>query len=90
MRKTPHLPFRSLIGTLAVSISAAGPLPGALLLEYTFGKLVPGGDYGRAPAEPKAVVVREDRGRTVIRPSKYVQQVGGIRMEISPAALNHP
>lgn len=64
--------------------------PPVLRIEYIFGQLVPGGGHGRAPGEPKSMVVREDGGRTVIRPSKYVQQVGGIRMEISPAALNHP
>jgi hypothetical protein len=64
--------------------------PPDLRIEYIFGTLVPGGDYGRAPAQPKLVVVREDRGRTIIRPSKYLQRVDGMAMEISPAALDHP
>jgi hypothetical protein len=64
--------------------------PPDLRIEYIFGTLVPGGDYGRAPAQPKSVVVREDRGRAIIRPSKYLQRVDGMAMEISPAALNHP
>ncbi len=64
--------------------------PPGLRIEYIFGSLVPGGDYGRAPAQPKSAVVREDRGRTIIRPSKYVQRVGGMVMEVSPAVLDHP
>jgi hypothetical protein len=67
-----------------------GTNPPDLRIEYIFGTLVPGGDYGRAPAQPKSVVVREDRGRAIIRPSKYLQRVDGMAMEISPAALNHP
>jgi hypothetical protein len=162
MRSIAYVPVRSLIGALAVGVSAGGLVPGALLLptsafaqsvaprpvacsvqyiyghatcyapaevataerqvpfavrpsamvhrtihlrlaqvgvwrnppvlriEYIFGTLVPGGDYGRVSAQPRSVVVREDRGRTVIRPSKYVQRVSGMTMEISPAALDHP
>jgi hypothetical protein len=58
-------------------------------ITYIYGVLVPGGDYGRTPAQPKSIVIREDRGRANLQ-AQYLQRFHGVAMEVSQAALNHP
>lgn len=59
-------------------------------IEYLYGALPRGGDYGRVQAQPKSVLIMEGLGRSRNFPAKYVQHFRGMTMEISQAVMDHP
>lgn len=61
---------------------------GSKQIRYIYGALIPGGDYGRSHAQPKAVVVGEARGR--VQPQPVLTRLyRGVSMTLSQAAV-HP
>lgn len=63
-------------------------IPRVTSISYLYGVLR--SDYGRAPGNPRSLLISEYPTRYTTFVPKYTRTVGGARFEISQAALNHP